>query len=58
MTLAVMMRATRGHTGRPLTAPAGTVAIYAAVIIAAMARIAAALRPEYTMGLLPLAGLA
>ena len=58
MTLAVMTRATRGHTGRPLTAPAGTVAIYAAVVIAAAARIAATLRPEDTMVLLPLAGLA
>lgn len=29
MTLAVMTRATRGHTGRVLTAPPGTVAIYA-----------------------------
>jgi uncharacterized protein involved in response to NO len=56
MTLAVMTRATRGHTGRPLTAPPGTVAIYAAVTIAAAARIAAALRPEYSMALLPLAG--
>ena len=58
MTLAVMTRATRGHTGRPLTAPAGTVAIYAAVTIAAAARIAAALRPEYGMALLSLAGFA
>ena len=58
MTLAVMTRATRGHTGRPLTAPAGTVAIYAAAIIGAAARIAAALTPEYASTLLPLAGLA
>jgi uncharacterized protein involved in response to NO len=58
MTLAVMTRATRGHTGRPLTAPPGTLAIYAAVTIAAAARIAAALRPEYAMALLPLAGFA
>jgi uncharacterized protein involved in response to NO len=58
MTLAVMTRATRGHTGRPLTAPLSTIAIYAAVIIAAVLRIAAALMPEYTMTLLPLTGLA
>lgn len=58
MTLAVMTRATRGHTGRSLTAPPGTVAIYAAVIAAALLRIAGALLPDDAMTLLPLAGLA
>ena len=58
MTLAVMTRATRGHTGRALTAPPGTAAIYAAVIAGALLRIAVAFLPEYTTTLLPLAGLA
>lgn len=56
MTLAVMTRATRGHTGRPLSAPPGTVAIYAAILVAVIARIIAALMPEHTPVLLPLAG--
>jgi uncharacterized protein involved in response to NO len=42
MTLAVMTRATLGHTGRPLTAGPGTAAIYALVTLAALARIGAA----------------
>ena len=41
MTLAVMTRATLGHTGHALTASAGTQAIHAAIIIAAVARICA-----------------
>jgi uncharacterized protein involved in response to NO len=41
MTLAVMTRATRGHTGRPLTADPLTIAIYAAVNLAALVRVAA-----------------
>ena len=57
MTLAVMTRATRGHSGRPLTASTSTVAIYLAIIAAAALRIAAALAPEYALILLPLAGL-
>ncbi len=39
MTLAVMTRASLGHTGRPLTAGPGTKAIYAMVTIAALLRI-------------------
>jgi uncharacterized protein involved in response to NO len=42
MTLAVMTRATLGHTGRPLTATAPTQLLYAAVLIAALARIVSA----------------
>lgn len=57
MTLAVMTRATRGHSGRPLTAPAGTVAIYALMLAAALARIVAALVPETAFLALSLAGL-
>jgi uncharacterized protein involved in response to NO len=39
MTLAVMTRASLGHTGRPLSAGRGTVAIYALVTLAAIARV-------------------
>ena len=46
MTLAVMTRATRGHTGRPLTAPWGTQMIYVLVNIGALARVTAALLPD------------
>lgn len=46
MTLAVMTRSTLGHTGRALTAGRGTVAIYAAVICAALTRIGAGAWPE------------
>ncbi|MDJ0943109.1 MAG: NnrS family protein [Kiloniellales bacterium] len=41
MTLAIMTRATLGHTGRPLTAGPGTQVIYALVLIAAVLRVAA-----------------
>lgn len=40
MTLAVMTRATRGHTGRPLAADAGTTAIYLTINAAALLRVA------------------
>jgi len=42
MTLAVMTRATLGHTGQPLQARLPTQAIYACVLLAALLRIAAA----------------
>jgi uncharacterized protein involved in response to NO len=58
MTLAVMTRATRGHTGHDLTAPPATVAIYAGVVIAALCRAAAALFPAAMLFLLPIAGIA
>lgn len=45
MILAVMTRASRGHTGRPLTAPPTTVALYCALAAAAIARAAASLQP-------------
>ncbi len=57
MTLAVMTRATRGHTGRALTAPPGTVAAYALLALAALARAAASLLPEAAAVLVPFAGL-
>ncbi len=43
MTLAVMTRATLGHTGRPLIATHSIQLVYFAVVVAAMTRIAAAL---------------
>jgi len=42
MTLAVMTRASLGHSGRPLTATRPIQLIYAAAILAALARITAA----------------
>ncbi|EJW13020.1 NnrS protein involved in response to NO [Rhodovulum sp. PH10] len=57
-TLAVMTRATRGHTGHPLIAPPATLAVYLAVIAAALLRIAAGLWPETGMLLLWLAAIA
>ena len=41
MTLAVMTRASLGHTGRALIATGATQAIYAAALLAAVVRIAA-----------------
>jgi uncharacterized protein involved in response to NO len=52
MILAVMTRASRGHTGRPLTACGFTRAIYALIVLATLARIAAAFAADWTMGLL------
>lgn len=43
MTLAVMTRASLGHAGRPLVASAATQVIYLCALLAALARIAAAL---------------
>lgn len=48
MTLAIMTRATLGHTGRPLKADLPTCLIYAAVMLAALLRIAAAFMPAET----------
>jgi uncharacterized protein involved in response to NO len=55
MTLAVMSRASLGHTGQPLTASVTTQAIYAAIIIAAVARICAVLAPAHSLPLLHVA---
>jgi uncharacterized protein involved in response to NO len=43
LTLAVMTRATRGHTGRALVAPPATQLVYLAVVAAAVLRVFAAL---------------
>ena len=57
MTLAVMTRATLGHTGHALAASAGTQAIYAAVVIGALARICVGVHPEWAGPLLTFSGL-
>ena len=46
MTLAVMTRATLGHTGQVLTAGPGTIAIYAALVAAVLARVAVGVWPD------------
>lgn len=48
MTLAVMTRATLGHTGRDLRADVATMLIYVAIVLAALMRIGAAFMPEQT----------
>jgi uncharacterized protein involved in response to NO len=58
MTLAVMTRATLGHTGRDLAASRGTVVVYVLALIAALARIAAAFPSPVAVELLQFAGLA
>ncbi|HEY8616595.1 NnrS family protein [Phenylobacterium sp.] len=45
MTLAVMTRATRGHSGRPLAADRATLGIYLAILAAAVMRVAAPFVP-------------
>ncbi len=52
MTLAVMSRASLGHTGKALVASAVTQAIYAAIVIAALARICSSLEPARSEPLL------
>lgn len=46
MTLAVMTRATRGHTGREVRASGPTLAIYGTMILAALLRIGAGFVPD------------
>jgi len=58
MTLAIMTRATRGHTGRALTASRLTVIIYAMAIAASVFRITAGAFPQASGGLLEFAGVA
>ena len=48
MTMAVMTRSSLGHTGQALHAGKGVQAIYAAVLLAAAARIFAALAPQWS----------
>jgi uncharacterized protein involved in response to NO len=58
MTLAVMSRASLGHTGRPLDASPLLQALYALAAVAAIARICAALHPEWSISLLHVAAFA
>ena len=58
MTLAVMTRATLGHTGQTLTAGPGTVGIYAALVLAVLARLSAGIWPDQAHLLHMVAGLA
>jgi uncharacterized protein involved in response to NO len=58
MTLAVMSRASLGHTGQQLTASVATQGIYAAVVVAALARICAVLEPAHSVPLLHVAAFA
>lgn len=59
MTLAVMTRATRGHTGRSLHAPWTTTwCIYVCALVCVSARIGAAVLPAHAAPLLSVAGVA
>jgi uncharacterized protein involved in response to NO len=58
MTLAVMSRASLGHTGRPLVASPALQMVYAAALVAALARIAAALFIDLDAVLLAVAAVA
>lgn len=57
MTLAIMTRATRGHTGLPLAASRITATSYAALIAATLLRPLASAWPDYYTELLSAAGL-
>jgi uncharacterized protein involved in response to NO len=58
MTLAVMSRASLGHTGNTLAASPMTQAIYAAIVIAAFSRIGASLEPGWSEPLLDISAAA
>ncbi len=58
MTLAVMTRATLGHTGQPLSADRWTAAVYLLVAAAAILRVAAPFAAEAYLPLLWMSGLA
>ena len=53
-TLAIMTRATRGHTGRPRVADRATTAIYLLILSAATVRVCAPFHPEWNAPLLAL----
>lgn len=57
MTMAVMTRASLGHTGRPLTAGPGTLTLYLLLIASTLARFAAGLYPEHAVWLYDVAGM-
>jgi len=56
MTLAVMSRASLGHTGRALEATTSLQGIYLLLVAAALARICAAIHPDWSGVLLHVAG--
>jgi uncharacterized protein involved in response to NO len=58
MTLAIMTRASLGHTGQPLAARSLTQTIYAAVLVAALLRVAAAFETGVEAVLLEVASVA
>ena len=58
MTLGMMTRVSLGHCGRPLAADSSTIAMYAAMILAALVRIAAGLLPSMAVPLLSIASAA
>ncbi len=58
MTLAVMSRASLGHTGRPLAATPGLQVVYALAGLAALARICAVVEPQWSVALLHVAAFA
>ncbi|MBX9776113.1 MAG: NnrS family protein [Xanthobacteraceae bacterium] len=58
MTLAVMTRASLGHTGQELTASLATRLIYLSVIVAGLARVGAAMLTTFSLPLLDLSALA
>jgi uncharacterized protein involved in response to NO len=58
MTLAVMTRASLGHTGRPLTAGSGTQVIYVLITLAAVLRVLSPLAGDQVVLVLMLAGAA
>jgi uncharacterized protein involved in response to NO len=55
MTLAVMSRASLGHTGRPLAASPAVRAVYVLATASVLARVCASLHPAWTGALLPTA---
>ena len=56
MMLAVMTRASRGHTGYPLTASRLTAASYAAIVVSALLRPLAEILPVVAGGLYAVSG--
>jgi uncharacterized protein involved in response to NO len=55
MTLAMMTRATLGHSGRPLVASRGTRLAYVCVAVAVVARVAMPILPAYGLVLMHVA---
>jgi uncharacterized protein involved in response to NO len=58
MTIAVMTRASLGHTGQALSASIATQFVYASIVVTALTRICAALEPSHSIPLLMIAGVA